>query len=220
MAPESPLKRTQRCCPADRATVRAFRDGDPGRGGAGTGRPACASIRLQPAGGRAPVPAQPRGVPSDNSASPGSPEESGEPSPMHLQRREPRPPRPPLSKDLDRMPPPHPRGASGHLPARPAPRKPGQGLSTNRLELPEAGVTGSSLRNTLGNSKASREATLPEGGSHHGHCIRTAPWQGLCRPPVWTYPPFMQGVGWRTGAQSAAASLQTSNSLREGQGAR
>lgn len=129
------------------------------------------------------------------------------PVPCICRRREPRPPRPPLSKYLDRMPPPHPRGASGHLLARPAPRRPGQGLSTNCLELPEAGVTGSSLRNTLGNSKASQEATPPEGGSHHSHCVRTAPWQGLRRPPVWTYPPFMQGVGWRRGAQSAAAFL-------------
>lgn len=220
MAPESPLKRTQHCCPADGATVRSFRDGDPGRGGAGTGRQAYTSFSLRTAGARAPVPAQPRGVLSDRSASPGSQKSQVNPVPCIRRRREPRPPRPPLSKYLDRTPPPHPRGASGHLPARPAPRKPGQGLSTNCLEMPEAGVTRTSLRNTLSNSKASREATPPEGGSRHGHCARTAPWQGLRRPPVWTLPAVHAGVGRRTGAQSAVAFLRTSNPLRKGQAAR
>lgn len=45
---------------------------DPGRGRAGTGRPACTSVGLQTPGARTPVPAQPRGVLSDHSASPGS----------------------------------------------------------------------------------------------------------------------------------------------------
>lgn len=86
--------------------------------------------------------------------------------------------------------PPHSRRASGHLPARPAPRKPGQGLNTNLMEMPEAGVAGSCLRHALGNSKASWEVTPQEGGSHHGHCARTALPQGVRRPPVQTSPAF------------------------------
>ena len=161
---------------------------DPGRGRAGTGHPACTSIGLWTPGARTPVPAQPRGVLSDHSASPGSQKSQVSPGPCTCRRREPRPPRPPLSKHPDRM--------SLLIPGEPA-------ATCLQGRLLGSRVRASALTSwkcqrqawpdpasTLCNSKASWEVTPQEGGSHHGHCARTAPRQGLRRPPVQTPPAF------------------------------
>ena len=161
---------------------------DPGRGRAGTGHPACTSIGLWTPGARTPVPAQPRGVLSDHSASPGSQKSQVSPGLCTCRRREPRPPRPPLSKHPDRM--------SLLIPGEPA-------ATCLQGRLLGSRVRASALTawkcqrqawpdpaSTLCNSKASWEVTPQEGGSHHGHCARTAPRQGLRRPPVQTPPAF------------------------------
>ena len=161
---------------------------DPGRGRAGTGRPARTSIGLRTPGAHTPVPAQPRGVLSDHSASPGSQKSQVSPGPCTCRRREPRPPRPPLSKHPDRM--------SLLIPGEPA-------ATCLQGRLLGSRVRASALTawkcqrqawpdpaSTLCNSKASWEVTPQEGGSHHGHCARTAPRQGLRRPPVQTPPAF------------------------------
>lgn len=106
---------------------------DPGQGRAGTGHPACNSVWFQSPGARAPIPAQPRGVLSDHSGSPGSQKSQENPGPCTCQRREPRPPRPPLSKHSDRM--------SLLTPGEPVATCLQGWLLGNRLEMPEEGVT-------------------------------------------------------------------------------